>query len=354
MFCPSCGKEKQKSVGKICLDCFIKDKQLTKISDYLDVDYCVSCGSFKENGGWREPIDNPKVEAAESAIMSSLGIHKEIKNPKVVLDSEVSGDQVDVNIEVIGEIEEETITLYDSTMVRLDKKTCDKCSRISGGYFEAIVQIRGTDREISEEEKTEVEDIINDLLSEFRDRGEKAFIGDVEYVDDGVNIYAGSSRLAKRVSKMVVNRFGGSYSQSASLIGMRDGQEVHRVTYAVRLPPFEVGDVTKIGEKLVGITGMGNIITGINLENGKQYKRNWKYIKDMEIEKIGEKNNIKKGTISLVSSKEVQVVEPWNYENISLEKPDFIQKQDEGTDVSMLRTNKKILLLPQKFLKDLK
>ncbi|PTD93531.1 hypothetical protein C9439_07190 [archaeon SCG-AAA382B04] len=352
MFCPSCGEEKEKNVGKICLDCFVRDKELTKISDYLDVDYCTKCGSFKSEGEWKEGMENSKIEAAESAVMSNLGVHREVENPRVALGSEVGGDEIEVDIEVLGEIKGEPIRLRDSTRVRLNKKTCDRCSRVSGGYFESTIQVRGTNRDISEDEISKIEGLIEDFLGDFEKKGRMAFIGNVEKADGGLDISVGTSKLGKRLSRKITKRFGGSFSQSASLIGMEDGQEVYRVNYSVRLPPFRVGDVVEIDDNLIGITEVGDIIRGIDVESGDTYKRNWKYIKDLDMEKIGERDDLEKGTISLVSNNEVQVVEPWGYENVTLKKPSFLSKSDEGKKVFMLKNGKDIMLLSEKFAKD--
>lgn len=353
MFCPSCGEEKEKFIGKICSDCYVRDKELTKIPDYLDVEFCVNCGSFKDNGNWTEPGEDSKIEAAESAVMSSLGVHKEVKNLKIALDSVVSNDQVDVEIEVVGEVNGEPISLKDSTKVRLNKTSCNRCSKISGGYFESIVQIRGENRGISENEKFKIREEVNSLLKSINEE-RMGFISEIKEIDQGIDIYVGNSRLGKKISRVITEKFGGSYSKSASLIGMEDGQEVHRVTYSVRLPPFKSKDIVEIGGKVIGITSVGKIIEGINIENGKPYKRNWKYIKDKEMKKIGDKRNLKKGTISLISGNEVQIIEPWDFKNISLRKPEFLTKDKEGKKISMLKYDRDIYLLPKEFSKDLK
>ncbi len=349
MFCPTCGEEKEKNVGKICLECFISDKELIKIPDYLDVEFCVKCESFKEKGEWREPQQNPKLEAAESAVMSSLGVHKKVKNPRITLDPEVGGDQINFDIEVFGEIENEPILLNTSTKVRLDKKTCKRCSKIAGGYFESIIQIRGKGRELTKEEIKEIKERIFSLSERTSETKRMAFIGEIKEVDGGLDVFAGTSDLGQKIAKAIIDDFGGSYSQSSSLIGMSDGQEVHRVTYSVRLPSFKEGDIIRVNEDLIGIQDVGKTINGIKLDTGENFRRNWKHLKNKDIEKVGEKKEIKKGTVSLVTKKEAQIIDPWNYENVVLKKPDFLGKRDEGKKIPVLKHNKEIFLLPKTF-----
>lgn len=351
MFCPSCGKEKEKSVGKICLDCFVRDKELVKVPDYLDVEYCVKCDSFKEEGNWREPKEkeHSKVEAAESAVMSSLGVHKKVKNPRIALEPDVGGDQINFDIEIYGEIKDEPIALNASTKVRLDKTSCKRCGKISGGYFESIIQVRGQDRDLSSDEIDKISEEAFSISEEAQERERMSFIGEIKENDGGLDIYVGSSELAQRISRSVIQEFGGNFSKSSSLIGMDDGQEVHRVTYSVRLPPFSVGDIIDVDGELIGVNEVGDVVKGIKLEDGDSFRRNWKYLKDNDIEKIGKKEDLKQGIISLVRNKEVQVVEPWEYKNVVVKKPEFLEKQDEGSEVSLLKHGRKFYLLPKSF-----
>jgi len=62
-----------------------------------------------------------------------------------------------------------------------------------------------------------------------------AFISKVKELREGIDIYVGSAKVGKQISKRIVREFGGTFSESAKLVGHKDGKNQYRISYAVRL-----------------------------------------------------------------------------------------------------------------------
>jgi NMD protein affecting ribosome stability and mRNA decay len=97
---------------------------------------------------------------------------------------------------------------------------CTDCSRRSGGYFEAIIQLRG-----SAEKTAKARDALVARIEE------RSFVSKVEQLREGVDVYAGSRKAALEALREMRLKHG----TSAKLFGVKDGRRVYRFTYCVRL-----------------------------------------------------------------------------------------------------------------------
>ena len=81
-----------------------------------------------------------------------------------------------------------------------------------------------------------------------------------------------SMECGRRISNAIVRRFGGSYSKSQKLYGRKDGRNVYRISFSVRMPGFRVGDVLEIGDKRISIEKMveGRGIEGVDIDTGER------------------------------------------------------------------------------------
>ncbi len=69
-----------------------------------------------------------------------------------------------------------------------------------------------------------------------------------------------------------MRRFGGSYSKSQKLYGRKDGRNVYRISFSVRMPGFRVGDVLEIGDKRISIAKLveGRGIEGVDIDTDER------------------------------------------------------------------------------------
>jgi len=66
-----------------------------------------------------------------------------------------------------------------------------------------------------------------------------AFVTEINEGSEGPNIKVSTNKIGMKVSRRIVDELGGSFSDSERLITEdEDGNEVYRVSYAVRLPKY--------------------------------------------------------------------------------------------------------------------
>jgi len=252
---------------------------------------------------------------------------------------------------ITGVVENEPIEIAEETTVRLRDTSCERCNKVSAGYFESVVQVRRPGIDLTDQEIRSMHNSSLKLSEEARQNERMAYIADIAKTDGGFDIYTGTKELGMKIAKLIKKQYGGTYTQSARLIGEQDGQRVYRKSYSLKLPPFGKGDIINLEGKPIGITGTGRTITGIDLETASQYRNDWRYMKDKKIDRIGNLKDVEPGVISMVSENEVQVVEPVEYKNVTLKRPSFIKKIDEGTEKGVFKHNGTIYLIPEIFTK---
>ncbi len=207
MICPLCGaREGEKPfIGPVCVDCY-KLKCTFPSQVYLDV--CSHCGKVRLYGKW--------VDATDEMIEKWVLKRCKGKDKPVAYDEERST--------LIFEIEGRRIER--SLKIRWNKKVCPQCCKISGGYYEAIVQLRGS--------KHRVKKWLRRLLYLLRKR---TFISQVEELKEGIDIYVGESKAVVAVLKDL----GFKYEISRKLHTMKQGKRLYRTTFLLRFDKKKKG-----------------------------------------------------------------------------------------------------------------
>lgn len=230
-FCPRCGKKTDELFDSLCKACFIKQTRLIDADLKVSINVCKNCGGyFKGKGKERTSIEEAVADSVKKEIRKRYeygggveikGLRKELKADEnrasmfLVAKAEIKG----VEIEERGEVE-----------VILKRETCEGCSRIAGGYYEGIVQIRAENRIPTDEELAMAKKIAYSGL------GEADFISKERILKEGLDMYVSSMECGRRISRRIVKKLGGSFSESRKLYGKKDGRNIYRVSFSVRLP----------------------------------------------------------------------------------------------------------------------
>jgi nonsense-mediated mRNA decay protein 3 len=239
-FCYSCGaleSEGNPLVGGLCRKC-LSSKPLLLLPKF-EVVTCPRCGAVRVGGSW---LGGGLEDGIRSLVLSRLKVAKLSGNAwEFVPLTQASGAQAEV--EARGEkncvkvsvranlrLSEEAAPLQQelSMELPLKKETCKICRLKAGGYYEAILQVRGNDaariRGLIEEEAR--------LAS--REDG-RAFLTKVEEVEGGVDFYLSSAALARRLGRTLKRVHGAELSESAKLVGQARGRRRYRVSVLARL-----------------------------------------------------------------------------------------------------------------------
>jgi nonsense-mediated mRNA decay protein 3 len=333
--CPKCGRECDKFFDSVCKDCFFETFKLFELPLVLHVRVCSSCGAYFHKSKW-EDIGNLE-EAVLKAVENAIFIHSEAEDVEIYLKPrEVTPFIYVVRAEVDAVVRDEPIHAEAETEVRILRTACDICSRESGGYFEAIIQIRAAGRFPTEEERKRCSAIAREAMEGMRKKGDRlAFISSVLEQKEGVDLYMGSMNASRQVCRLIISELGGNFSESPTLVGMKDGKNLYRITFAVRLPEFRPGDVIRFRGRIIQIRSSGKKVNGISLEDGLRFISNPEELKGAE--KIANLEDAVLTVLVSIEENAILVLDPETYETVAIKKP-MSFNAEAGSEIPVLKT----------------
>lgn len=107
------------------------------------------------------------------------------------------------------------------------------------------MQLRSAGRRLSEDELKDLRATLDELLNEL-ESDPMFFITKEGPVTGGWDLQLGSKALARTWARRLVRRFGGTTKETSTLVGMREGAEVTRLTLSYRKPAYGLGDVIRL------------------------------------------------------------------------------------------------------------
>jgi nonsense-mediated mRNA decay protein 3 len=340
--CPKCGKECDKLFDSVCRYCFFETLKLIELPLVIHIRICSSCGAYFHRSRW-ENIGNVE-EVVLKAVENALFIHNEAGDVELYLEpKEVTPYIYRVRAEVDAVVREELVHAEAETEVRVQRTACDMCSRESGGYFEAIIQIRAAGRFPTEEEKRRCTAIAREAMEGMKKKGDRlAFISDFQEQKEGVDLYMGSMNASRQVCRVIISELGGGFAESPTLVGMKDGKNVYRVTFAMRLPEFRPGDVIRFRGRIIQIRSSGKKVHGISLEDGSRFISTPEEIKGAE--KIANTGDAVLTVLVSIEENAILVLDPDTYETVAIKKPIFFNAE-AGSEIPVLKTEYGIFAL---------
>lgn len=204
--CPRCGKTSNEKgfIDAFCIDCYPLDVQIPK---EIVFEVCTRCGRIKRGNEWKKKYEK---EISNSIIKKCRG---EFFN--AMFNSETNG------ITFFIKKSDKILKINKPVNVRFNKTICTDCSRLSGGYYEAIIQLRGDGQMIDKLARTIEQEI-----------SKSTFISKVEEKKEGIDFYIGSTDAALDLIKELGHR----YILSKKLAGVdKEGMRQYRTTFSIRL-----------------------------------------------------------------------------------------------------------------------
>ena|GEM_PF-986362 len=201
--------------------------------------------------------------------------------------------------------------------IKTSYHSCPSCSKKRGNYFEAIIQLRG-----AHEKFIEIIDFVKDTIDS--QKNPEIFITKVEKKKEGYDLYISNKEYAKNMSKRIIDKYGGTIIESNSLVGRKEGRDLYRFTYAVRIPEFSYLDLIKFNGRNWVVSGIhGNDISLIEL--GTNNLRHFK-LNDVEDSKILlRKEDYKKAEVLYTQGETTYIINPFNYKEVAIKKIDNVE-----------------------------
>ena len=340
--CPECGKETDKIVRNTCPECFGKKLNLFDLPPVLHARICPRCGAYYYKSKWEDigtPAEVVVLTAEENLAVSTgiekvtVGMHPHPRSPYIF----------DVLVDVEGEVDGVTYYKDGKTEVRVKREACDMCSRRAGGYFEGIIQIRANNRTATKEEVVECLRLVEEAMTVQLKKGDKlAFVTDTVTFKDGADVFIGSTKAGRHVCKHIIESEGGTVAESYTLAGMKDGRDVYRTTFAMKLPEFKKGDVVYFDEKVIEIKNCGKRVTGINLLNSSNFFIDGEHFKNAK--HLGNVANASDAVLIAVEDKGIQILDPETFETVTIQKPISFDSLP-GSEIKIFKTEYGIFAL---------
>lgn len=212
MFCVKCGKEALEG-EVLCEEHYLEGKELFSI-DNFNLQICSNCRKVKTDTGW-------EFENEEEFVKKEVRDHIETKY-EVSLDIQLKkkGKDYSAKIKARGKIppskkeKEQEATV----LVKVTRHLCPMCQKRRGGYYEAVIQVRG-------EHKERIMDNLDNFL-----KGDD--LTKIEPVKGGYDIFLMEKGKAKKVAKQLSDNY--KIKESYKLAGVKKDKKLYRNYYSVK------------------------------------------------------------------------------------------------------------------------
>lgn len=215
--CPKCGAlDSQKEfVGAFCAGCYARHERVFEPLRKPEIRQCRSCKRAFLGSEWTALDEQSLGEWIASKLKSKLALRE------ITVSLGKAKNGLFVHAKLCFDGGSGKIVRETNFLVRVEGVSCDECHKRSGGYHEAIVQVRGEDKE---RVKRVAEKIAKIASSE-------SFVSGWEEKKEGIDIQIG----AKRAAKQAVAETEKPFTITHKLIGMKEGKRVFRATLCVRV-----------------------------------------------------------------------------------------------------------------------
>ncbi len=236
-FCVVCGATGRPLIDGVCAPCAADRTRLVWARRQGSVTICPHCGAREVRSHW-ERSGSSTVLTSED-LLPFLEFHPEVGLRRIRWEETAATPNLrelrgQAHLVFRGIPRDVEVPLT----VRLVSKSCPDCSRKSGRYYTAILQLRGGADDRSEraaERRARLEEVWKELLREARPDSRKA-LSWTEERPEGWDCYFTETLPARSLAKLAKERFGASLTESSSLAGRKNGREVYRVTFCLRFP----------------------------------------------------------------------------------------------------------------------
>lgn len=266
--CPKCGGPSKD--GDLCGKCLAGSVQWYTCDSRVIITRCGGCGALKTSAGWGD-TNREREDLEEDAAISAVRFHKDSKKPdvKVKLDH-LSNNRTYADLDISGSLYDEKLSGYCTVEIIWQNESCDRCNRQHGNYYEGVVQIRADDRKATVQEQEESQRIAVEVETNMQNEGERlSFICRFDEGREGLDIVVGSQAIGEQISREITRRLGGRFSLHPTLVGEKNGQKLYRITYLIRLPRLQRGDVIAVRNTYGEILHTeGKTLTYLDLKTG--------------------------------------------------------------------------------------
>ena len=329
MQCFRCGKDypETRLIEGLCPDCFVETKQPVSLPAHLSVLVCASCGSILRGKTWLKPkVDEDLVE---HALREQLAVRSGVEVVRVA-HARGRGDDRSFDLTVEAEIAVggKTFDLKFPSHFKVRNSLCDNCSRRSGSYFEAIIQVRAFDGPLPPDHKARIRETVEAAVARIAEADPEVFLSKADEKHGGLDFYLSSTGAAQRVANGLRDDLGATLLRSGKIAGVKDGNELQRTTISVRLPKFIRNDVLVAGERVYRVSKVhAKTIVVTDLATGVQENKGEEWTKKAAAP--GSEAARADAVVVAVAGAELQLLDPVSFATVTLRN---WPRHEPGTD----------------------
>ncbi|TFG55883.1 MAG: hypothetical protein E4H30_06075 [Methanomassiliicoccus sp.] len=343
-FCVKCGADGP-TYRSLCESCFMEGKVFTVLPDHVDVFNCGHCDDYLLDGKWATV--KTKEEVSERATELALKVIKDAQVLNVALHAEkIDEANYQVNMTIGLSIEGLEVDEGRKTIVRFKNTSCPRCNKLMGNYYEGTLQVRTRDRKMPEDLREEIMDRILKMMDEHMKDNRELFISKITRLttsQGGIDVILSSSVVGRTMAHHLADQYAAEVKETAKLVTQKQGKDLYRVTFVVRLPAYRFGDLVEYEKKLYLVGALRSNTT--KLTNMKTTQGVMVSNSDMISAKVvGRKEDLIEAVILTETDREVQVMHPTSFKVFDLKKPPKFERK--GDTVKVFQYNEEFYLLP--------
>ncbi len=342
MACIVCGKGRP-ALGGVCADCLSKRESFINVPAFTELVLCAHCESVLRGRRWES--SRGLRRELEEAVGRALEVPRR-DGAKVRTRARVSslGERhADVEVEATVRAGRGRFKTTAVTRVRIKRAVCERCSRLRGSYYESILQVRAAGRELAPEEASLVRERVAELMGAVKDRGD--FLAGVVDVDGGIDFRLGRLSRGRALARALASELGGVVTESTSLVGRREGRDIHRATFLLRLPALRVGDVARVRGRTLLVKSVGpRGVSCLDLISGEESSLEGKMGEGAV--RVGGREMAEEAVVLYARRPEVTVLDPKSLTPMSLVAPAWFWERKVGGSVRILRVEGEAFLIP--------
>ncbi|RLI57974.1 MAG: hypothetical protein DRP09_01100 [Candidatus Thorarchaeota archaeon] len=353
--CYICGADAV--IDGLCADCYAKENPLVVVPPTINLQSCKRCGAVKVPGGWKKvpsKVSSNEEDLLDFQISTVLQREVKVRSPDVQLAVEETKrlDRVNYITLIVHGSSAPTLPVHEeeyTVEVRHSYATCDTCGMASGGYHEAILQIRADGRPLTEIEAGDISELVSQMTIAEYESDTKAFVTNASRDRYGLDFRIGSEHLTRQVADELESKYLAERKENYKLIGQdKGGKEKYRITILLRLPRFTVGDFVRISRNPCQVLNMGRGgLTYIDLLTREQFTINPRSAKWRSLEYIGPLSDRREFMVTThVFGQPVQLMDSSTFEITEVDAESFSREIVQGTTVYALVLEDQIFILP--------
>ncbi|MCA1819890.1 MAG: 60S ribosomal export protein NMD3 [Thermoplasmatota archaeon] len=341
--CVECGSQVERLIGGLCPTCFVAKEPLLDVPTVLDVELCAHCDARHVGAHWFDPEEaDDLAEIREGAVRGVIKVHPRVADAHVETEERAQDERTfRATVTLAGNVDGAPVAGTASVLVRLRRAVCDRCSRMFGGYYAAVLQLRASERDVTKAETARVHKLIGAELDRMRATGNRdAFLTKSGPVPGGFDYYLGDIDAGRIIGRVVAARLGATVVETAKLVGRKEGEDIYRVTFLVRINLFANGDFARLGdeERLVQVLQLdrGRAMV-LDLATHKRDK-----VDADRLRRLGGPELVQDAVLVSQDAGNIQVLDPVSLATVDLPRPEGFAV--EGDTVPVFRHEERLFL----------